>query len=156
MSITEQINQYAAGPSLLREAVAGMSDEQLRARPIPGKWSTHEVLCHLADFEPIFVTRLKSIICFDQPALQGYDENVFFQKLAYDARDPHEELAVIESIRASMTRILRTLSEVDFQRAGVHSELGTVTLDKLLGYASRHLPHHVQFIQEKRKSLGIE
>jgi uncharacterized damage-inducible protein DinB len=154
MSITQLVDDYAAGPNQLAQAIAGMSDEQLRARPIPDKWSTHEVLCHLADFEPIFATRLKSIVCFDRPALPGYDENAFFQRLAYDARDPHEELALIQASRASMTRILRTLSQADFQRVGVHSELGEVTLEKLLGYATRHLPHHTQFVLEKRKALG--
>ena len=155
MSITQLVDEYAAGPNQLIQAVAGMTDEQLRARPVPGKWSTHEVLCHLSDFEPIFASRLKSIVCFDRPALPGYDENVFFQKLAYDARDPHEELVVIKASRASMTRILRSLSEADFQRVGVHTELGEVTLEKLLGYASRHLPHHTQFVLEKRKALGL-
>ena len=155
MSITQLVSDYAAGPTQLRQAIAGMTDEQLRAKPVPGKWSTHEVLCHLADFEPIHANRLKFIICFDQPALPGYDENVFLQKLAYDVRDPHEELAVVETCRASMSRILRTLSEADFKRVGVHSELGEVSLEKLLGYATRHLPHHTQFVLEKRKALGL-
>ena len=43
---------YLAGPPALRQAVAGMSREQLTARPVPGKWSTLEVVCHLADFDP--------------------------------------------------------------------------------------------------------
>jgi hypothetical protein len=43
------IKQYLAGPDLLRRAIAGMEKEQLLARPIPGKWSTQEVVCHLAD-----------------------------------------------------------------------------------------------------------
>jgi len=43
------IDEYLAGPQLLRQAIAGMSREQLLARPIPGKWSTLEVICHLAD-----------------------------------------------------------------------------------------------------------
>jgi uncharacterized damage-inducible protein DinB len=155
VSIAQLVSEYAAGPAQLREAIAGMTDDQLRARPVPGKWSTHEVLCHLADFEPIFATRLKSIVCFDRPALVGYDENVFLQKLAYDQRDPHEELALIESCRGSMSKILRSLSEADFERVGVHSELGEVSLEKLLGYATRHLPHHTQFVLEKRKALGV-
>ena len=37
------IDSYLDGPQLLRKAVAGMSQEQLVARPIPGKWSTLEV-----------------------------------------------------------------------------------------------------------------
>ena len=34
------IDDYLAGPQLLRQAVAGMSPEQLLARPVRGKWST--------------------------------------------------------------------------------------------------------------------
>lgn len=155
MSITQLVNEYAAGPNQLIQAVTGMSDEQLRARPVPGKWSTHEVLCHLADFEPIFATRFKSILCFDKPALVGYDENAFHEKLAYEARDPHEELALIKTCRASTARILRSLSEVDFQRVGLHSELGEVSLERLLGYGTNHLTHHLGFVLEKRKALGL-
>ena len=33
------VEEYLAGPSLLRHAVAGLSAEQVRARPVPGKWS---------------------------------------------------------------------------------------------------------------------
>ena len=53
MSHDELIAEYLTGPGLLRRAVAGMTSDQLLARPIPGKWSTHEVVCHLADYEPI-------------------------------------------------------------------------------------------------------
>jgi hypothetical protein len=48
------IDAYLGGIEVLRRAVAGMTPEQLRARPVPGRWSTLEVVCHLADFEPIY------------------------------------------------------------------------------------------------------
>ena len=38
---------YLQGAADLRAAVAGMTREQFVARPVPGKWSTLEVLCHL-------------------------------------------------------------------------------------------------------------
>jgi hypothetical protein len=34
------IEKYLAGPGLLRQAVVGMTKAQLRAKPIPSKWST--------------------------------------------------------------------------------------------------------------------
>jgi len=58
------IEQYLAGAGLLRRAVAGMTREQLLARPIPGKWSTQEVVCHLADYEPIYADRMTSEYLF--------------------------------------------------------------------------------------------
>jgi hypothetical protein len=59
---SQLINDYLAGPQLLRKAVAGLSREQLLARPIPGKWSTLEVVCHLADFEIVCADRLKRVV----------------------------------------------------------------------------------------------
>jgi len=56
------IEEYLAGPGLLRGAVAGMTTKQLLARPILGKWSTQEVICHLADYEPIYADRMKRVI----------------------------------------------------------------------------------------------
>jgi hypothetical protein len=51
MDYADLISDYCAGPQKLRAAVAGMAAEQLDARPIPGKWSTKQVICHIADFE---------------------------------------------------------------------------------------------------------
>ncbi|MEI8372264.1 MAG: DinB family protein [Planctomycetota bacterium] len=61
MEPTTLIDSYLDGPQLLRKAVAGMSQEQLVARPIPGKWSTLEVVCHLADFEIVCGDRIKRV-----------------------------------------------------------------------------------------------
>src|ERR1700757_1684824 len=107
MSHEALIEQYLAGPSLLRRAVAGMTREQLLARPIPGKWSTLEVVCHLADFDPILADRMKRIIAEEKPPLVGADENRFAAALAYHERDLEEELTIIERTRSQMARILR-------------------------------------------------
>jgi len=86
MSYEELIEQYAAGPGILRAAVAGMRAEQFDARPISGKWSTREVICHVADFEPIYADRMKRVIAEDEPTLFGGDPNVFAARLAYAKR----------------------------------------------------------------------
>ena len=44
------ISAYEHGVEELRVAVTGMTGEQLRSRPVPGKWSTLEVVCHIADW----------------------------------------------------------------------------------------------------------
>jgi hypothetical protein len=57
--------------------VAGMTQEQLVARPVPGKWSTLEVICHLADFEIVGADRIKRVIVENEPTLFGGDEKIF-------------------------------------------------------------------------------
>ncbi len=154
-TLTRRIADYLDGPRLLREAVRGMSREQWLARPIAGKWSTLEVVCHLADFEPIFADRMKRVIAEERPRLMGADEKHFAAALAYHERDAEEELALIEHTRSQMARILRTLPAEALQRTGVHSERGRITLEQLLALVTEHIPHHVRFIQEKRQALGL-
>lgn len=151
----QQIDAYLNGPPSLRRTVSGMTREQLVARPIPGKWSTLEVVCHLADFEPILADRMKRIIAEDRPALLGANESRFAATLAYHDRDLAEELAIIEQTRQQMARILRTLKPEVMSRIGVHNERGPLTLEQLLASATNHLPHHQKFILEKRRALGL-
>ena len=154
-ALTPLIDAYLAGPATLRQAVAGMSREQLLARPVAGKWSTLEVVCHLADFDPILADRMKRVIAEERPQLLGADEKRFATALAYQERDLEEELVIIERTRSQMARILRTLPAEALGRVGVHNERGPLTLEQLLTITARHLPHHVKFIEEKRKALGL-
>jgi uncharacterized damage-inducible protein DinB len=150
------IEQYLEGPKQLRQAVAGMSREQALTRPIVGKWSTLEVVCHLADFDPIYVDRMKRVIAEDKPTLTGADEQKFAAALCYQDRDLQEELTIIDLTRSQMARILRKLPESALQRVGTHSERGPMTLEKLLTTIIGHIPHHANFILEKRQALGLK
>jgi hypothetical protein len=148
------IDEYVAGPALLRRTVEGMTAGQLDATPVPGKWSTRQVVCHLADFEPIYADRMKRVIAENRPTFFSGDPDAFAAKLGYGVRDVDEELRLIEACRGQLGKILRTLRPEDFSREGVHSEDGPVSLQTLLERVTRHLPHHVKFIEEKRAALG--
>ncbi len=154
-SLPQLIETYLEGPTILRKAVAGMNREQIQARPVAGKWSTLEVVCHLADFDPILADRMKRIIAEDKPQLLGADEKHFAAALAYHQRDIEEELTIIEKTRSQLARILRTLPAEALQRVGVHSERGPLTLERMIGLATNHIAHHVKFIHEKRQALNL-
>lgn len=154
MNYAALIDSYLAGPQQLRGAVAGMTADQFDAVPIPGRWSARQVVCHIADFEPVYADRMKRVIAEHEPTMFGGDPDVFAARLAYAERDLEEELQLIAAVRRHMARILRTLSADDFQRIGHHSEAGPMTLEKLLTNITNHLPHHVRFIEEKRRAMG--
>src|SRR5437868_167735 len=105
MSFPLLINQYVAGPAALRQAVKGLSRDQLAARPVAGKWSTLEVVAHIADFEPILAERMMRVISHERPLLMVADENLFAATLDYQGRDMEEELTLIEVTRKRMARI---------------------------------------------------
>jgi hypothetical protein len=157
MSAAESLAaEYLNGAADLRAAVAGMTREQLVARPIAGRMSTLEVVCHLSDFESVFADRMKRIIALgDSPLLVAADDKLFTKELKYHDRDADEELALVAATRGQMARIIRTLTPEQLQRTGVHTVAGLMSLEMVIRGAINHFAHHLPFIAEKRKALGI-
>jgi len=152
---TDLLDAYLAGADELRRAVQTMTGEQLTASPVGGKWSTLEVLCHLADSETVFADRMKRILAEDRPALPFADPELFAPALAYRRRDAEVEVALIDLTRRQMASILRCVPPEAWSRCGIHSKLGPCTLEQVLAKAVSHLRHHLGFIREKRRAMGL-
>jgi hypothetical protein len=150
---TKLIEAYSRGAELLREAVRATPDTGWDATPIDGQWSIRQVVCHLADSEIVYADRMKRVIAEDNPTLFEADPNVFVPALFCSQRLWETELDVVETVRRHMLPILQSCSVDDFQRPGVHSIDGPVTLEILLERVTTHLPHHISFIEEKLRAL---
>ena len=149
MTLDDLLKQYEHGPNLLKAAIAGVREDQFDQTPVPGKWSIRQVVCHIADFEPVYADRMKRVLVEDNPTMFGGDPDVFAAGLHYEKRSVHDELDLISIVRRQMAVILRNTDIEDFQRTGVHSEAGPLTLETLLERITRHIPHHVKFIEAK-------
>ena len=56
------LDAYLGGPDRLRSAVGGLSREQMISRPITGRWSVLEVVCHLIDTDAKIAHRIKQVL----------------------------------------------------------------------------------------------
>jgi hypothetical protein len=139
----------------MRAVVAGMSREQLLARPIAGKWSTLECVAHIADTEVYFSDRIERTIAMDRPLLMSVDERPYPERMKYQSFDLDEQLDLFRSLRRHVARILRMQPAEAWQRTAVHSETGLLTLRQLVLQAIRHARHHLPFIAEKRAALQV-
>src|SRR5262249_48763182 len=110
------IADYEAGPGLLRGVVAGLTREQLVSRPVAGKWSTLEVVCHVCDSEQLFSDRIKRTLALDRPLLVAADPEGYPEAVRYHDRDLEEELALIELTRRQTARILKLVPSEAWQR----------------------------------------
>ena len=149
MTLDELLKQYEQGPKLLKAVVASVSDDRLDKTPVPGTWSIRQVVCHIADFEPVYADRMNRLLVVDNPSLFGGVSDVFAAGLHYEKRSIQDELELIDAIRRQMAVILRNTDVEDFQRTGVHSEAGPLTLETLLERITGHIPHHMTFIEAK-------
>jgi uncharacterized damage-inducible protein DinB len=150
------LDEYARGPDVLVEALAGLDERQLRTRAAPGRWSPLEVVAHIADAEILYADRLLRVLSSDRPPLPAMDPDATQARLPGHQRELAEELALIAAVRRRMLRLLRGCDPADFERVGIHSEAGPLTAAVLLQRVARHLPHHADIIRQKRPNLGAE
>ncbi len=153
VSSADLIAMYAQGVDELAAAVAGMTREQLRARPIAGKWSTIEVVAHVAGTELYFPDRIERTLAAERPLLIGVDERPYPERLGFQALDIEEELALFSALRRHVARVLRWQPAEAWTRQGVHSHSGLVSVRQLVFQAVRHARHHLPFIAEKRAAI---
>ncbi|MEX2115223.1 MAG: DinB family protein [Pirellulales bacterium] len=152
--ISTLIDAYSRGANLLGDALRSMANADVDARPIEGKWSVREVVCHLADSEIIYADRMKRVLAEDNPTFFEADPNRFGPALFCPHRPLDNELNVVEAIRAHMLPILQSCDADAFRRTGVHSLDGRMTLQTLLERIVAHIPHHVAFIEEKVQAMA--
>jgi hypothetical protein len=155
VSVELMVSDFVAGPKLLGVVVGDMTVEQLRSRPVQGRWSTLEVICHLADSDQAWCHRMKRVIAENKPLLVDYDETAFTARLDYQNRDVREELAMIEVMRGQMARELLVLPGEAWRRQGVHTSRGLVTLEEMVVLETEHIRGHLRHILDKRRALGL-
>lgn len=148
------IDEYAAGGVLLRKAVEGLTSEELNAFPVPGTWSMQQICVHLLHSDLFAVGRMCRIVAEDVPLLIEWNENTFVARLRYDTAPIEDVLTCFETMRRMMGVTLRQLKDEDFERYGIHSRTGKVTLHQVLMQYTNHLKHHLDFIKSKRSMLG--
>jgi hypothetical protein len=150
---SQMIDAFEHGTQKVRAAITGLTPPQLQLFPVPGTWSIHQIVVHLADADLARSDRMKRIIAMDNPILQAWDQSRFAQRLHYHEQSLEDALAMMELDRKQMARILRRLPESAFARKGMHTESGELTLAQMLDRGVRHVDHHLKFIRDKRAMI---
>lgn len=115
--------------------------------PSPGEWSQAYVIHHLADGDAHFLVRFLNVLSLDKPAIIPFDEEVLPVALRYEGRSVAVSIAAIEASCAHLVDILKQIGEDDWNRTGVHVELGEMTLSKILQYTTNHRLSHMDQIK---------
>ena len=152
--IEAAIASYESGPAKLRAACAGLDAAQLNRRIGPGEWSILENAVHLLDSDLASTHRKRRIVAEESPLLVAYDENAFIARLPSDRADLAEVLDLFEANRRFTARWLRTLPPEAFERTGVHTQRGKVTLLQIVQIYAHHVDHHLAFVAKKRTNMG--
>ncbi len=145
------IDEIAATPAHMRNAVRDLSDEQLDTPYREGGWSVRQVVHHVPDSHMNAYMRLKFALTEDEPAIKPYDEAAWAG--LSDSRDTPIEtsLTLLEALHGRWVTLLRALGADDFSRRFRHPDHGVMTVDWLVSLYSWHGRHHVAHITSLRE-----
>ena len=127
----------------LDQALQGVAVEAIFEQPASGKWSANEHLAHVARQQQIFLGRVDRILREEIPVLPRYSaeedpEWEHWRGLAYK-----EVAAELAAGREKLIARFKALSDTDYQRTGVHSKFGEMSLALWLEFFLVHEAHHL-------------
>jgi len=137
-------------PQKMRDAVAGLSDEQLDTAYRPDGWTVRQTVHHVADSHSNSLTRFKLALTEDEPpTIRPYYEDRWAElgdsKLPIDV-----SLGLIDGIHTRWSALMESMSEEDFKKSFIHPETGEWTLDGALALYAWHSQHHTAHITSLR------
>jgi len=150
----ECIQQIEAVPAALREAVKGLSMEQLDTPYRPGGWTVRQVAHHIPDSHMNAYIRFRLALTEEQPTIKPYDQPLWAALPDAKAADVEMSLTLLEGLHKRWVSLLRAMKPEDFKRTYNHPESGINTLENILQMYAWHGRHHVAHITSLRKRMG--
>ncbi len=148
------VGELAAAPARFREAVRGLTDEQLDTPYRPEGWTVRQVIHHVPDSHLNCYVRFRLALTEENPLIKPYDEAQW--ALLDDAANAPVEvsLRLLEALHERWVRLIRSLPEAAFARTYRHPERGTMDLDTTVALYAWHTRHHAAHITRLREHLG--
>ena len=150
----EFITQIEETPAKLRQAVRGLSADQLRQPYREGGWTLAQVVHHVADSHLNSYIRFKLAVTADNPPVTNYDEGQWATLPDAVSVDIDVSLSLLDAVHHRWVVFLRSLDAGQFERTFQHSVLGPVTLNRALPMYAWHGRHHTAHITGLRTKMG--
>lgn len=148
------IQQIADAPSLLREAVWRLTEEQLDTPYRPEGWTVRQVVHHLPDSHFNAYVRMKLAMTEQQPTIKPYEQQLWAELSDAKTAPIEISLTLLESLHKRWVLFLQSLRSSDFARTLNHPESGVMNLDRLLQLYAWHGRHHTAQITSLRDRMG--
>src|SRR5512143_1800730 len=114
------IRQIEEAPARLREAVAGLTLEELNTPYREGGWTVRQVVHHVPDSHMNSYVRFRLALTEDEPTIKPYMENLWAE--LPDARSAPIDLSLglLESLHKRWVTLLRSITPEQWKRQFRH------------------------------------
>lgn len=143
----------AATPAAVEALARSVDSETLRRPEREGKWSMLQVVEHYADVEIAQGWRFRMVLAEPSPAIQAWDQDLWMARLWPSSATLDDALAQWKAAREANLRVLRTVTDEEWQRYGLHSERGQETLRFMVDLTAGHDLVHRRQLERIRAAV---
>jgi len=154
LELDRWIEEIAETPAWLREAVRGLTAEQLDTPYRPGGWTVRQVVHHVPDSHMNAYMRYRLALTEDDPLIKSYDEAGWAELVDARTAPIEPSLALLDALHQRWVRLLRGLSPEQWRRRFRHPEREVESLAHEAGLYAWHGRHHVAHILTLRNRMG--
>ena len=148
------IEELTGTAGIFRQAVAGLTPEQLDTPYRPGGWTVRQVVHHMPDSHAHVYVRFRLALTESDPTIKGYDAAAWAE-LADSRTGPVEtSLVLLGALHARWVLLLRSMTPSDFAKTFRRPDGTAVTLDRALQSYVWHGKHHAAHITSLRERMG--
>ncbi|HYP02047.1 MAG TPA: DinB family protein [Pyrinomonadaceae bacterium] len=142
------ITMLENAPCVIVPLVREVPAEVLKRRPLPAKWSAHEHACHLAEVQPMFLSRLELMLNDPEPRITPYQPGADDEAGALLKMDLNTALERFTRERAELVEELKDLSAEDWGRTAEHPEYAHYSVFIMFRHLALHDMLHSYRIEE--------
>ncbi|MCE9559302.1 MAG: DinB family protein [Armatimonadetes bacterium] len=109
-----------------------------------GRFTPREVICHLADWEPIFCARIAAAIQADLAPMPDIDEGQIAIDHDYAHSNIPEQLKLFRERRARTVQMIRELTPEQLELRYDHSTRGPIKIADVANMLGHHDVYHIE------------
>ena len=143
----DPITMQREAASTIAALIRGVWREKLKQQPAAGKWSVTEIVMHLADDELTSSWRYRQMLEYDNPTLAGFDQELWARVGDYASWEAEDALTLFRLLREANLKMFARLTPEQWERGGVHSERGPLTVRSLCRHMAAHDVNHIEQIR---------
>jgi hypothetical protein len=132
---------------VITDLIAGVPVTKLKEPPVPGKWSVTEILMHLAEDELTSSWRYRQMLEHEIPLLAGFNQELWAEWSDYRSWAPDDALNMFRLLRRANLKLFAQLTPEQWERRGVHTERGRITIRELCRHMAAHDVNHIEQIR---------
>ncbi|MBA3943771.1 MAG: DinB family protein [Herpetosiphonaceae bacterium] len=134
-------------PDQLEALVQGLTPKQLTTLVASDSWTVAQHIHHIADSHMNSFIRVKLILTEERPLLKPYDQDRWVTLVDERGLPITTSLQILRGLHERWVALWESLEGTDWEREGVHLEVGLVKLADLLQSYAQHGEDHMRQIE---------